>query len=59
MNLALAGKGNASVPHAMESRFKAGAAALKLQEDWGHDPAVDRAARGSEKFDVQVPPTTR
>src|SRR6202048_4469235 len=35
MNLAFAGKGNASLPEALEEQVKAGAAALKLHEDWG------------------------
>ena len=34
MNLAFAGKGNASLPSALEEQIKGGAAALKLHEDW-------------------------
>ena len=36
MNLAFAGKGNASQPQALEELVLAGAAALKLHEDY-HD----------------------
>src|SRR4030081_645574 len=39
MTLAFAGKGNASLPEALEEQVKAGAAALKLHEDWGTTPA--------------------
>ena len=40
MNLAFAGKGNASLPAALEEQVKAGACALKLHEDWGTTPAA-------------------
>jgi len=39
MNLAFAGKGNASLPAALEEQIRAGACALKLHEDWGSTPA--------------------
>jgi len=39
MNIALAGKGNASQPQALVEMVKAGAAALKLHEDWARRPA--------------------
>src|SRR5918911_1736923 len=35
VNLAFAGKGNASRPAALEEMIRAGAACLKLHEDWG------------------------
>src|SRR5712672_3801136 len=35
MNLAFAGKGNASLPGALEEMVLAGATSLKLHEDWG------------------------
>src|SRR5580700_6114648 len=35
MNLAFAGKGNASLPEALIEQIQAGASALKLHEDWG------------------------
>ena len=42
MNLAFAGKGNASLPAALEEQVLAGACALKLHEDWGTTPgAID------------------
>ncbi len=44
MNLGFAGKGNASLPDALEEQVKAGACALKLHEDWGTTPAPSTAA---------------
>ncbi|MDD8024823.1 MAG: urease subunit alpha, partial [Paracoccaceae bacterium] len=42
MNLALSGKGNASLPAGLEEMVTAGACALKLHEDWGTTPgAID------------------
>src|SRR3546814_14489054 len=40
INLAFAGKGNASQPEALVEQIRAGAAALKLHEDWGTTPAA-------------------
>jgi urease subunit alpha len=40
MNLAFAGKGNASQPAALIEQIEAGACALKLHEDWGTTPAA-------------------
>jgi urease subunit alpha len=55
MNLAFAGKGNASLPGALEEQIKAGAAALKLHEDWGTTPAaIDCCLEVADEFDVQV-----
>jgi urease subunit alpha len=55
MNLAFAGKGNASVPNALEEQVRAGAAALKLHEDWGTTPgAIDCCLSVADEFDVQV-----
>ncbi len=55
MNLAFAGKGNASVPNALEEQVRAGAAALKLHEDWGTTPgAIDCCLSVADDFDVQV-----
>jgi urease subunit alpha len=55
MNLAFAGKGNASLPEALEEQVKAGAAALKLHEDWGTTPAaIDCCLAVADQFDVQV-----
>lgn len=55
MNLAFAGKGNASLPAALEEQIKAGACALKLHEDWGSTPAaIDCCLSVADAFDVQV-----
>ncbi len=55
MNLAFAGKGNASLPAALEEQVKAGACALKLHEDWGTTPAaIDTCLSVAEAMDVQV-----
>ena len=39
MNIGLLGKGNASLPIALEEQVRAGAMGLKLHEDWGTTPA--------------------
>jgi len=55
VNLAFAGKGNASEPEALREQVKAGAAALKLHEDWGTTPAaIDCCLAVADEFDVQV-----
>ena len=55
MNLAFAGKGNASMPAALEEQVKAGACALKLHEDWGTTPgAIDCCLGVADAMDVQV-----
>ncbi|MCT4558645.1 MAG: urease subunit alpha [Pelagimonas sp.] len=55
MNLAFAGKGNASLPHALEEQIKGGACALKLHEDWGTTPAsIDCCLSVADAMDVQV-----
>ncbi|MEZ5685938.1 MAG: urease subunit alpha [Paracoccaceae bacterium] len=55
MNLALSGKGNASLPGALEEMVKAGACALKLHEDWGTTPAaIDCCLSVADDLDVQV-----
>ncbi|WP_412509532.1 urease subunit alpha [Roseovarius sp. SYSU LYC5161] len=55
MNLAFAGKGNASLPDALAEQVRAGAAALKLHEDWGTTPgAIDCCLSVAEDMDVQV-----
>jgi urease subunit alpha len=55
MNLALAGKGNASQPAPLEEMILAGAAALKLHEDWGTTPAaIDNCLAVADAYDVQV-----
>jgi len=55
VNLAFAGKGNASKPGALEEMIRAGASSLKLHEDWGTTPAaIDCALSVADRFDVQV-----
>ena len=55
MNLAFAGKGNASLPAALEEQILAGACALKLHEDWGTTPgAIDCCLSVADAMDVQV-----
>jgi urease subunit alpha len=55
MNLGFAGKGNASLPAALEEQIRAGACALKLHEDWGTTPAaIDCCLSVADDYDVQV-----
>ncbi|NAZ36228.1 urease subunit alpha [Rubellimicrobium sp. CFH 75288] len=55
VNLMFAGKGNASLPAALEEQVRAGAACLKLHEDWGTTPkAIDTCLRVADAWDVQV-----
>ena len=55
MNLAFAGKGNASLPQALEEQIRGGACALKLHEDWGTTPgAIDCCLSVADAMDVQV-----
>ncbi|MEG4644733.1 urease subunit alpha [Paracoccus sp. APAP_BH8] len=55
MNLAFAGKGNASLPAALEEQVRAGACAMKLHEDWGTAPAaIDCCLSVADRMDVQV-----
>ena len=55
MNLGFLGKGNASLPEALDEQILAGAMGLKLHEDWGTTPAaIDNCLSVAEKHDVQV-----
>ena len=54
MNLAFAGKGNASQPDALVEMIKGGACALKLHEDWGTPAAIDCCLSVADDMDVQV-----
>ena len=55
MNLAFAGKGNASLPGALEEMVLGGATSLKLHEDWGTTPgAIDCCLSVADEYDVQV-----
>src|SRR3977135_4683453 len=40
INLGFTGKGNSSLPKAIEEQVRAGACGLKLHEDWGTTPAA-------------------
>ena len=55
MNLAFAGKGNASLPEGLVEQINAGACALKLHEDWGTTPAaIDNCLNVADDMDIQV-----
>ncbi len=55
MNFGLLGKGNASLPVALQEQVRAGAMGLKLHEDWGTTPAaIDCCLSVADRFDVQV-----
>ncbi|MGE4616361.1 MAG: urease subunit alpha, partial [Gammaproteobacteria bacterium] len=55
VNLGFMGKGNASLPDALEEQLVAGAMGLKLHEDWGTTPAaIDNCLAVAERHDVQV-----
>ena len=55
VNLGFMGKGNASLPTALEEQLKAGAMGLKLHEDWGTTPSsIDNCLSVAENYDVQV-----
>ncbi|MCI1374907.1 MAG: urease subunit alpha [Acetobacter sp.] len=55
VNLAFAGKGNASRPEGLEEMVRAGACCLKLHEDWGSTPAaIDCCLDVADRMDVQV-----
>jgi urease subunit alpha len=55
MNLGFLGKGNASLPYALDEQIAAGAMGLKLHEDWGTTPAaIDTCLAVADRHDVQV-----
>ncbi len=55
MNLGFMGKGNASLPAALEEMILAGACGMKLHEDWGTTPAaIDCCLSVADAHDVQV-----
>ncbi len=55
MNLAFAGKGNASKPEGLVEQIAGGACAMKLHEDWGTTPAaIDCCLDVADQMDVQV-----
>ncbi len=55
LNFGFLGKGNASLPGALQEQLEAGAMGLKLHEDWGTTPAaIDNCLTVAEQYDVQV-----
>ena len=55
INVALTGKGNTSRPEGLVDQIRAGAAGLKLHEDWGSAPsAIDCCLGVAEDEDIQV-----
>jgi len=55
MNIGFLGKGNTSLPEALEEQIEAGVIGLKLHEDWGTTPAsIDNCLSVADKYDVQV-----
>ena len=55
VNVGFLGKGNASLPQALDEQIVAGAMGLKLHEDWGTTPAaIDCCLSVAERQDVQV-----
>lgn len=55
MNLGFLGKGNSSSRETLEEQIKAGAAGLKLHEDWGSTPKVIATCLdAADRYDVQV-----
>lgn len=54
INFAVTGKGNDSSPQALQEQCIAGAAGLKLHEDWGSTPAaIDTCLSVCDEHDVQ------
>jgi len=55
LNFGFLGKGNSSRADALREQILAGAAGLKLHEDWGCTPAaIDQCLSVADEFDVQV-----
>src|SRR6202048_281614 len=55
MNFGFLGKGNAATTAPLAEQIEAGAAGLKLHEDWGTTPAaIDACLRVADEFAVQV-----
>ncbi len=55
INFGFLGKGNSSMPEALNEQIEAGAIGLKLHEDWGTTPAtIDCCLSVAENFDVQI-----
>jgi urease subunit alpha len=55
VNMGILGKGNGSLPEALAEQIEAGAAGLKVHEDWGATPAaLSTALDVADRYDVQV-----
>jgi len=55
LNFAFLGKGNSSKPQGLHEQIEAGAAGLKLHEDWGTTPAtIDMCLSIADEYDIQV-----
>jgi urease subunit alpha len=55
MNFAFLGKGNSSSPEGLHEQIQAGAAGLKLHEDWGTTPStIDQCLSIADDYDIQV-----
>ena len=55
MNFAFLGKGNSSAHDTLAEQVQAGAAGLKIHEDWGSTPAaIDHCLSVADEYDVQV-----
>jgi len=54
VNIGITGKGNDSGKQSLQEQCRAGAAGLKLHEDWGSTPAaIDTCLEVCDEFDVQ------
>ncbi|MCM3257709.1 urease subunit alpha [Paenibacillus lautus] len=55
INMVFLGRGNSSRPEALAEQVHAGAAGLKIHEDWGSTPyVIDKCLSVAEELDVQV-----
>lgn len=55
VNIGILGKGNTSQPESAVEQIRAGAAGLKIHEDWGTTPATIRCVQEvADSYDVQV-----
>lgn len=55
VNIGLLGKGHASKVEPLKEQIEAGAAGLKIHEDWGATPAsIDNSLKVADELDVQI-----
>ena len=55
VNIGVLGKGNSSLPESIVEQIRAGAAGLKIHEDWGSTPQAIRTTQEvADAYDVQV-----